>query len=120
MSQTSHAADSELIGERRHELAKKVGAGAWGLFFIWIGIVLLAGISGSTGMLGVGVITLAAQAARRFLGLRLETFWLVVGGVFVLGGLWNLVQVELPLFPILLIVAGAALVLSMFRTAHHE
>jgi len=40
---------------------------------------------------------------------------LVIGIVFVLGGLSSLVRADLPLFPILLIIAGAALVLSMFK-----
>ena len=120
MSETGHVTGGELSAERKHDLAKKVGAAAWGLFFIWIGVVLLQGISGSMAMLGIGVITLAAQATRKYLGLHLETFWVVVGVVFVLGGLWNLAQVELPLFPLLLIAAGAALVLSVLRKTRQD
>ncbi len=115
MSESSAAPGGDTTAAHKHELAKKVGAAAWGLFFIWIGIVLLRNIDGSTAMLGIGVITLAAQAARKALGLSLEVFWLVIGTVFVLGGLWNLIQTDLPLLPVLLIVAGAALVLSMFK-----
>jgi hypothetical protein len=39
----------------------------------------------------------------------------VVGALFLLGGIWELFQVQVGLVPILLIVAGGALLLSLFR-----
>ena len=95
----------EIRAERR-AIDKKLEAIGWGVFFIWIGIVFLAGI---------GIITLGTQVARVAFGLRFEGFWLVVGSCFLLGGMWQLVQVQLPLLPILLILAGLALILAAFR-----
>jgi len=43
---------------------------------------------------------------------HLEGFWLVVGVLFLLGALWELFAVELPLVPIVLGLAGVVLVLS--------
>jgi hypothetical protein len=62
---------------------------------------------------GVGVITLAVQVVRKYLNLKLEGFWVVIGLLFVVGGLWELFEPDLPLVPILLIVAGAALLISV-------
>ncbi len=66
-------------------------------------------------LLGIGVITLGVQIIRKSVGLNLEGFWIVVGLLFVLGGIWDLLGTTVPLLPILLIVAGLALVLSIFK-----
>lgn len=100
--------------EQRH-LARKLDAVNWGLFFAWIGIVLLMELGTGVGLLGVGVITLGAQSARSYFNLKLEGFWVVVGSLFVVGGLWELFEVELSLLAVLLIAAGLALLVSSLR-----
>lgn len=94
-------------------LGDKLPAVGWGLFFIWIGVALLIKVGAGVGLLGVGVITLGVQAARKCFDLQLEVFWVVVGSLFVAGGLWELFEPKLSLVPILLIVAGAALLVSV-------
>ena len=64
----------EAIASERHHLAKKLDAAGWGLFFVWVGIALLADFHIGVGLLGIGIITLGGQAARKFLNLRLEWF----------------------------------------------
>lgn len=98
----------------QHELAKKLEAAGWGAFFLWVGIALLWDVGWGVGLLGIGLITLAGQAARKYFNLKLEGFWVVVGVLFVLGGLGTLYEVQLPLVPIVLIVAGVALLISVF------
>jgi hypothetical protein len=93
-------------------LPSRLGAIAWALFFIWIGIALLAGIGMSTSLLVVGCITLLVQLARKLQGLRFEAVWLTIGVLFVLGGLSDLLGVNLPLLPILILVAGVVLLIS--------
>jgi len=84
----------------------------WGLFFAWVGVALLTGLSEGLGLLGVGVITLGVQGVRKLVGLSLEGFWVIVGLFFTLGGLGSLSEAELPLVPIALVVAGLLLVAS--------
>jgi hypothetical protein len=98
----------------RRDLADKIGAGSWGSFFVWVGIALLTDVGFGVGLLGVGMITLGGQATRHYFNLKLEVFWLVVGLCFVLGGLWELFQPALPLGPILLIIAGLAVIPRSF------
>jgi hypothetical protein len=105
----------ELKTDQGNEVARKLGAVGWSLFFIWIGIALLMKVDVGIGLLGVGVITLGAQAARKYFSLKLEGFWVVVGLVFVIGGIWALFEPKLPLLPIVLIVAGFALLVSTFK-----
>lgn len=93
----------------------KLDAAAWGLFFVWVGVALIANIGWGLGLLGVGVITLGGQLARRSFGLTVEGFWVVAGLLFVLGGVWELLGIEYSLVPIVSIVAGVALLLSALR-----
>lgn len=97
--------------QERH-LARRLGGAGWGLFFAWMGLALLMDVGTGVGLLGVGVITLGVQAARNYFGLRLEGFWVVVGLLFAMGGLWELFEVKLSLVAILLIAAGLALIVS--------
>jgi hypothetical protein len=91
---------------------KNFGALGWGLFFIWVGICYLAGLGFTVGLLGVGVIILAMQLVRMFSNIKFEVFWIVVGILFVLGGIWDLLNIEFDLVPVLLIIAGVLLLIS--------
>ena len=94
-------------------VAKKVDVAGWGIFFIWVGTALLMDFSWGVGLVGVAVITLGGQAVRKYFGLTLEKFWVVCGLLFLVGGVWELYRVEVSLVPILLIVAGGALLVSL-------
>jgi len=96
-------------------MGKRLDGIGWGLFFIWVGVSLLMDLGWGVGLIGVAAIILLGQSARRYYGLAVEKFWAVVGVLFLLGGIWELFQVQVGLVPILLIVAGCALLLSVFR-----
>ena len=96
-------------------MSKRLEAAGWGLFFIWVGVSLLLDVGWGVGLIGVAAIILLGQLARYFYDLEVEKFWVVVGVLFLLGGIWELFQVQVGLVPILLIVAGGALLLSLFR-----
>ncbi len=102
--------DQEL--KNKNALHKKLDAVGWGLFFIWTGVAVLFDVGWGWGLLGVGIITLGVQVARRYFDLRLEGFWVVVGFIFVLAGVLELLDFQLGLLPILCIAAGIALVVS--------
>ena len=113
---TEDLSDNETMASTKNDgMGKKLDAAGWGLFFIWVGAALLLDLSWGVGLLGVAVIILLGQAARKYFGLALEGFWIVVGLIFLVGGFWELYRVEVDLVPILLIVAGAALLISLFR-----
>jgi hypothetical protein len=104
----------DQMAVNRSALNRKLEAAGWGLFFIWIGIALFGHIGWGVGLIGVGIITLGAQAARKYFALKLEGFWVAVGFLFVVGGICKLFNVHLGLVPILCIVAGIALLVSIF------
>lgn len=96
-----------------HNQGSKLDAVGWALFFIWVGVAWIVDIGSGAGLVGVAVITLGMQALRRLLGIHVEFFWIVVGIGFAIGGLWELFDVQTPLAPIVLIVAGIALLISV-------
>ena len=102
-----------LTGPDRERLHRRVSGFAWGLLFVWVGVALLAQVGWGFGLLGVGVIILGAQAVRRYVvGLPFEVFTVAVGVLFAIGGIWELFNLQLALVPVLLVLAGLALMLS--------
>jgi hypothetical protein len=95
--------------------ARRLDAGGWGLFFIWVGVALLAHLGWGAGLLGVGAITLGVQVARASLKIGAEPFWIVVGALFLAGGMAEFLALEFDLLPVLLIIAGAGLLMSALR-----
>jgi hypothetical protein len=94
--------------------AATIDAAGWGVFFIWLGFAFLTGVGWGVGLLGVGIIALAAQAARRYVGLKVDRFGLTLGIVFVVAGLYRLFDVPIPsqLVPLVLIVIGVFILSS--------
>ena len=99
---------------------------AWAAFFIWWGITeLFQSLPPGIGALGIGVILLGLNAARRQNGLPASGFTttlgilaLVLGGLELAGALLHL-SFELPVFAILLIVLGAIMLMRELSHASH-
>ena len=102
------------------QTAKMLEVVGWGLFFIWIGTSFLLKFHHGVSLLGVAVITLGIQVARKLSGLKLEGFWIIVGALFFLGGIKELFTPKVPLVPILLILAGVVLLGSIILGKHKE
>ena len=112
---------THVIGTTEGRLtAHKLDAIGWGLFFIWVGIAVLANLSWGIGLVGVGVLVLSGQLARKYMGLTFEAFWAVVGALFVIGGIWEMLSVRVSLIPILCIVAGLSLIVSALAVKPKE
>ena len=109
---------------QHHDRAKKLDAVGWAIFFIWAGVAWIANVGFGVGLIGVAAIILGIQAIRRLLGFNLEFFWIVVGIGFVIGGLWEYLEVQTPLAPIVLIIVGIALLVSVIwfgrKHSHHH
>jgi len=96
-------------------IGRMLDSAGWGLFLIWVGASILMDLGWGVGLIGVAAVIFVMQVARRYYGRNLEKFWVVVGVLFLLGGVWELFQIRLELGPVLLIVAGGALLLTLFR-----
>lgn len=52
---------------QKKNLDRKVDAVGWGLFFIWMGIAILADVGWGIGLMGIGLIILGGLVAREYL-----------------------------------------------------
>ena len=112
----TNTADSEVsTRDGRNGLSRTLDAAGWGLFFIWVGFSLLLDLGWGVGLIGVAAIILLKQLARKYFGRKIEKFWMAIGVLFFLGGIWELYHIEVGLVPVLMIVAGGALLLSLIR-----
>jgi hypothetical protein len=74
MSEENKNNNEELKTNEGSELSHKLAVVGWSLFFIWIGIALLLKVDAGIGLLGIGIITLGMQTARKYYNLKLEGF----------------------------------------------
>ncbi len=101
---------------------KQLDVGTWGIFFVWIGAALLASLPWGVWLVGTGAIVVGAQIARHYIGSPVEIFWLVVGALFVLGGVSELAELDrhFAIIPIVCITAGAGLIASALRASRRQ
>ena len=91
---------------------------AWALFFITIGVLWLLPeerVPESAWLVGVGTIMLGLNALRLLAGIRLSAFTIVVGAVALAAGLIGINGIDVSIFPILLILLGASLILKPWK-----
>ncbi len=109
---------------RRSVRGQRIDAVCWGLFFIWIGVVLMVKtIPQGVGALGVGGIILGGAVARRIFRASTSSFWIIIGAIFLLAGIGGMLAIDLPFLPVALIVCGILLLLhkrSRRRSHHHR
>ena len=111
---THEKEEEEVTPPATSDLERKLDRAGWGVFLIWIGIVFLAEVGTGVGFLGVGIIALAAQLARKLFSVKVQGFWIVIGVLFATGGLAELLGAKLSWPPIIAIAAGVALLVSIF------
>lgn len=110
------------VSAQAAKVEKRLDALGWGLFFIWIGVALLAQLGWGVGLLGVGVLALGGQGARFHSGLKVDGFGIGFGVLLVAGGICHLLDVQHGLTPVLCVAAGLALVISALvnRAKNHD
>ncbi len=100
------------------DIAGKISAAGWGLFLVWLGASFILQFPQGISLLGVGLIILGAQIARKLYQLNIEIFWVVIGVLFLVGGLSETYGVALPrnfVLPLLMIAAGLGILFSIIK-----
>ena len=102
----------------KSEISGKIASVGWGLFLVWVGATFFVELNPGIGLIGVGVIILGAQLARKKFQLSVEFFWVVLGVILLVSGLSEFSGIELPrnyIFPMLLIAAGLGILYSVIQ-----
>lgn len=100
-------------------LNQKIETIIWGALLIWWGVVeLVTSLPAGMTVIGIGLILLAANAARAYYGIAINRFSTTLGILALVWGGLDLASVllslpfELPVFAILLIVLGVIMLAS--------
>jgi len=96
-------------------LNRKYELMAWGVFFLWWGIVEFKFLPHGTGDLGIGLIFLGLNAVRALKGIPTSGWTIALGILMLVDGMLELagtvlnLPFKIPVFAILLIVLGMIL-----------
>ena len=99
-------------------LSHKLDAIGWGLFFIWMGIAFLLDVGWGWSMVGIAIIILGEALIRKKMDLNVGGFWVVVGLLFLAGGLWELLEIQHSIAPFAIIAIGVAVLWGAFSGKH--
>ena len=99
----------------RHALDKRLESLGWGLFLIMIGGLWLMpddSLPEGTGLIGTGLIILGLAAVRYVNDIQVSRFWTSLGVIALGVGTGEVLGLDIPVVPILLIIIGAAILLK--------
>lgn len=120
MNSTMQPAFGDRLSGDKDEFARQLGNIGWAVFFIWVGIAMLAAVPWGWFFLGVGSIILATQIVRWQMDMKIEGFWVAYGVVLLVGGVWTVLDLPWSLGPILVILLGAVLLGRATMTLLHR
>ena len=109
--------NEESNQKQKEELDKRLDAIGWALFFIMIGGLMIApegSIPEGTWLIGTGVIIFGMMLIRRLNGLDIQGFAIFLGTLALVSGLSSVFGLNIPIFPILLIIIGLSVILKPF------
>lgn len=95
--------------------ARSIDSIGWGLFFMWVGVALLASFSWSVSLIGTAAIILLTQGVLFLRGHRMDIFMTAVGIVLLVGAATDVYDSLWSLFPAMLIVVGIAMLADALR-----
>lgn len=99
----------------KDELNKRLENTSWGLFLIMLGGIWLVPdrfIPEGSWLIGSGFILIGLNIVRHLNQIPMSSFSLLLGGAAFLIGISDFFQVNLPFFPILIIIIGAKLLIQ--------
>ena len=102
----------------KQALNKQLETAGWGVFLIMLGAMWLMpdGVV-PQGMMALiaGLVLLGLNAVRHYLGIPMSTGTLILGAFALASGISESIGIEIPLIPILVIVAGVSMLWKTLR-----
>jgi len=99
-----------LDAEANARLGRRLETAAWGLFFVWLGVIWFAEVGWYWGMIGIGAIFLGEAMIRGVYDLKVSGVAVMFGILFLGGGIWGLAAAPFALLPTLFVLFGLAMV----------
>jgi hypothetical protein len=109
-------------------LVKRYSAIAWGIIFLWLGVLMIVpGDQNGPFILGVGIVFLGLNVARRLSNIPVNAFSITLGILALAGGiyalvrpLYNLPHFQVEFIPLVMIVAGLYVLIPHPRYAEDK
>jgi len=102
--------------DQKGSLNQRLESFSWAVFLIMIGCLWLVPkgtVPGSAWLFGAGAIMIGLNVVRLAVGIRPSGFTLVIGALAIASGVYQVYGVELPIIPILVILAGVGIILKL-------
>ena len=102
--------------EESSALDKRLDAIGWGLFLVLVGGLWLmpeGWVPEGAWLVGAGCIILGLNAVRYLSNLKVSGFWNFMGALALISGITTFLGVELPVFPILLVLFGLGIIINL-------
>lgn len=101
------------------EAARRLDQIGWGIFLIMIGTIwLVPSVPQGTWLIGTGVLLLLLNVIRFTKGIQWSGVSTALGAFALVAGLSAAAGINVPLFPICLVIVGVALVLRTIASEH--
>ncbi len=107
----------KTLEAKKNAFDKRIESIGWALFLIMSGVLLIAPdglVPDGTWLIGMGLIILGSMGIRYLYGIRIDGFWTILG-ILALGyGVSEFFSLNLPVFPVLLVIIGMVIVYKAF------
>ena len=113
--ETNNELNTEKNVSKEEVLSKRINSIGWALFFIMLGCLWMVPketLPESTWLIGAGIIMLGTNLARYSSGIKMAGFNNVIGVLAVAAGISAIMGINLPVFPILVVIIGLSIILG--------
>lgn len=108
---------TKTIREKKRKLDRKIESMGWALFLIWSGALLIAPdeiVPTGLWLTGTGLIIIGSMGIRYLYGIKIDGFWTILGFLALGFGISEFFDLNIPVFPVLLIIAGLVIGYNVF------
>ncbi len=108
---------TKAICEKKRKLDRMIESMGWALFLIWSGALWIAPdetVPEGLWLIGTGLIILGSMGIRYLYGIKVNGFWTILGFLALGFGISEFFDLNLPVFPVLLIIVGLVIGYNVF------
>lgn len=116
---------TKTVKAKKRKLDQRIESIGWAVFLIWSGALLIAPeglFPEGSWLIGTGTIIIVSMGIRYLYGIRVDGFWTILGFLALGFGISEFFRLNLPVFPVLLIIVGVVILYNVFfgKVDHNE
>ncbi len=118
----SDVTSNKKLNSKEEIISKRINSIGWALFFVMLGCLWLIPdetLPESTWLIGAGIIMIGSNFVRYLNGIKMVAFTNIIGVIALAAGITAILGIELPVFPILIILIGLSIILGHLTEKNH-